>query len=91
MATERPRTAPLRSSQQLAIVGGALPDEGGSLDRLLADCRAAREAVHGLIVRMRIDRAAWDRDLATLSLRQRLTQQQRQVLQRRRATGVTRP
>ncbi len=50
------------------------------IDDLLREARAAREAVHDLIARMRTDRRAWERDLATLLTHARLTPSQRQRL-----------
>jgi cytochrome P450 len=50
------------------------------VDDLLRETRAAREAVHELIARMRRDRRDWERDMATLLRHARLTSSQRQRL-----------
>jgi hypothetical protein len=51
-----------------------------SLGNLIVEVRVAREALHQLVERMRRDRSLWNREIAELARRPRLTQAQRQNL-----------
>jgi len=51
-----------------------------SIDALVLETRAIREAVHGLVSRLREERRIWASELETLSRRSRLTTTQRQRL-----------
>jgi hypothetical protein len=63
------------------------PDEGQKLERLIAETRAARQAMHTLVARMRDDRLRWERDVHGLALRTRLTPAQRDVFRYARPAG----
>ena len=56
------------------------PAPAQAIEDLLRDSRAARQSIHDLVLRMRRDRRAWERDLAQLLHRARLTAAQRQRL-----------
>ncbi len=53
-----------------------------AIERLVREARMVREAVHTFILQMRRDRIAWARDQTVLTVRDRLTLNQRERLRR---------
>ncbi len=53
-----------------------------AIERLVREARMVREAVHAFILQMRRDRIAWTRDQTVLTVRDRLTLNQRERLRR---------
>ena len=61
--------------------GVAEPYDQHALDRLIAEARAARQAMHTLLERLRDDRLRWERERRALLHRTRLTSAQRRTFQ----------
>jgi hypothetical protein len=59
--------------------------QAGPIETLLAQTRAAREALHTLVTRLRDERPFWQRYALGLAQRERLTHAQRQLFREQRA------
>jgi hypothetical protein len=56
-----------------------------TIEALIAQTRAAREALHVLVTRMQRERAEWEREVFSLASRLRLTPAQRDLFRDRLA------
>ena len=61
----------------------AVADDGDAIKVLVAEVRAAREAVRTLVTRLQQERLDWQRNARILTRRARLTPSQRQRLRAR--------
>jgi len=74
------RTGVVRGPDDPGGAGGL-----GGIDKLIADTRAARDAVHALVTRLRGERVYWEREALALAGRARLTPAQRDRIRDRLA------